>query len=138
MADVIERHFEFKLPKISPHVIEFTAREAVSNLFEFKITCAHKDQIKFDDVIGKEALLIIPGIESERHVHGMVNQFIQVGHFGARLLQLADLLHDRRQVGIFLRQARECAGVGGAFRHQLRQFVMARQDLVEMDRCRDF
>lgn len=79
MQDVTERHFEFIIPEKTPHVIEFKAREAISTLFRVDITCAHKEQIKFDDVIGKEALLFIPGIESERHIHGMINQFIQVG-----------------------------------------------------------
>ena len=107
MQDVIERHFEFKIPEKSPHVIEFTAREAISTLFEAEITCAHKDQIKFDDVIGKEALLVIPGIESERYLHGIINQFVQIGssenvyHYRATVVPMLWLLSLKQDCRIF-------------------------------------
>ncbi len=61
-----------------------------------------------------------------------VDQLLQVGQLRPCAFQLLDLGHDRAEVGIFLRQAREFAGVAGAFRHQLRQFVMPGKNPVEL------
>ena len=73
--------FTFTVEGLPLKVLEFTAREAVSSPFEVHLALASEDEIAFDEVIGKEALLGIAGAEAERFFHGIVCAF---GLTGAR------------------------------------------------------
>ncbi|MBW2246209.1 MAG: type VI secretion system tip protein VgrG [Deltaproteobacteria bacterium] len=74
-----EAHFLFEISGIKLGVEEFTAREEISSPCEVNLSLVSEDEINFDDVIGKEALLTILGDEADRYFHGIVNKFIQTG-----------------------------------------------------------
>ena len=59
-----EAQFLFKIAETELGVVDFTAREEISSLYEVDLTLASKDEINFDDVIGKDALLTILGDEN--------------------------------------------------------------------------
>ena len=59
-----------------------TAREEISSPCEVDLSLVSEDEINFDDVIGKEALLTILGDEADRYFHGIINEFMQTGSSG--------------------------------------------------------
>ena len=95
MPTIIERDFSFEISGESFHVTTFNARETVSSPFEITIECGSKEEIQFDDVVGKEALLTLSGGPSDRYFHGIVNKFMHVGSF-------ENLLHYRVSVVPFV------------------------------------
>ena len=56
--------FLFHIAEIELGVVDFTAREEISSPYEVDLTVASKDEIDFDDVIGKPAFLTILGDDS--------------------------------------------------------------------------
>ena len=64
-----EAQFLFSIADKELGVVDFTAREEISSPYEVDLTVASKDEINFDDVIGKEALLTIIGYEASRYFH---------------------------------------------------------------------
>jgi len=60
-------------------VIDFSSHERLSTPYGLSISLACEDEIDFDDVMGKEALLTIRGDEKDRYIHGVVNTFMQTG-----------------------------------------------------------
>ena len=74
--------FLFKIEDIKLGVMDFSAREEISSPYEVDLTVTSEDEIDFDTVIGKEALLTIIGHETDRYFHGIINQFMQVGSKG--------------------------------------------------------
>jgi type VI secretion system secreted protein VgrG len=87
-----EERFLFKIGDKKLGVVDFTAREEISTPFEVDLTLATEEDIDFDDVIGKEALLTILGEEIDRYFHGLVNQFTQTGSSGRFLLYQATVV----------------------------------------------
>ncbi len=77
-----EAHFLFEISGIELGVADFTAREEISSPCEVDLTLVSEDEITFDDVIGKEALLTIVGDEADRYFHGIINEFMQTGSSG--------------------------------------------------------
>jgi len=76
--------FEIKgVPVIE--VIDFKAIEQVSMPFAVTLFLASKDQIPFEDVIQKEALLTIKKGHSSRYIHGIVRKFKYAGENGKYL-----------------------------------------------------
>jgi type VI secretion system secreted protein VgrG len=63
-------------------VMDFRAQERLSAPYDVSLTLACEDEINFDDVVGKEAVLTIVGDGQDRHVHGIVNEFMQTGSKG--------------------------------------------------------
>ena len=74
-----EAHFLFEISGIKLGVAEFTAREEISSPCEVNLSLVSEDEINFDDVIGKEALLTLLGDDADRYFHGVINKFIQTG-----------------------------------------------------------
>ena len=68
----------FKADKISHtlHVLEFTAEEAVSELYQVELVlgCSSSD-LDFDEIIDEPALLSLKGPNGTRYFHGMVSHF---------------------------------------------------------------
>ncbi len=81
--------FLFEVSNQGFKVVDFSAREALSEPYEVMLTLAGKDEIPLDDMIQKEALLTIYGSESERYFHGMVNSFRMAGSSGRFILYKA-------------------------------------------------
>lgn len=60
-------------------VLNFTLYESLSSPFELNLSLVSEDEIKFEDVVGKEALLTLLGEENDRYCHGIINKFIFTG-----------------------------------------------------------
>ncbi|MBU0994966.1 MAG: type VI secretion system tip protein VgrG [Proteobacteria bacterium] len=107
MPTIIERDFIFEISGVSFHVTTFTVREKVSHPFEIDISCGSKEEIKFDDVIGKEALLTLSGGPADRYFHGIISRFVHVGsfenllHYRVTLVPFAWLLSLEKDCRIF-------------------------------------
>jgi type VI secretion system secreted protein VgrG len=71
--------FLFEISGKNLKVVDFSAREELSAPFEINLTLASEDEIEFDDVIQKKALLTVLGFESERYFNGIVSQFWLTG-----------------------------------------------------------
>ncbi|MBW2108722.1 MAG: type VI secretion system tip protein VgrG, partial [Deltaproteobacteria bacterium] len=64
-------------------VFAFTASERISRPFDVRLTLVSRDEVKFDDVMNKEAVLAILGKADERrYFHGIINEFSQGGRAG--------------------------------------------------------
>ncbi len=63
-------------------VVDFTLIERISSPFELNASLACEKQIKFDDVVGKEALLTILGDDKDRYCHGIISKFMYTGSSG--------------------------------------------------------
>jgi type VI secretion system secreted protein VgrG len=74
--------FEVKGASFETSVLDFMAIERISSPFELNVSLVSEDDIKFDDVVGKEAFLTILGDDGDRYCHGMINQFMQTGSKG--------------------------------------------------------
>jgi type VI secretion system secreted protein VgrG len=84
------RKFTFKIlgsdsgSDIDLRVAEFTAHEWISAPYIVNLKLASRDEIDFNKVIAKEALLTIWGNDQseERYFHGIINKFIKTGSEG--------------------------------------------------------
>ena len=54
-------------------VVDFVARERLSDLFQVDLNLASEDEIPLADVIGHSGLLTIFSEDSDRYFHGIVN-----------------------------------------------------------------
>ncbi len=63
-------------------VVDFNLNERISFPFEVTASLACEDEINFDDVVGKEALLTILSDDKDRYCHGIISQFMQIGISG--------------------------------------------------------
>lgn len=64
-------------------VFAFTASERMSRPFDVRVTLVSKEEINFDDVMNKEAVLAILGKADEhRYFHGIISEFVQGGKAG--------------------------------------------------------
>ena len=89
-----EAKFLFQIigTKLETRVVEFTARERISFPFELKVSLASEEEINFNDVVAKEALLTILGEEANRYIHGIINQFRRTGSKGRFFLYQATVV----------------------------------------------
>lgn len=81
--------FEISGTKAETAVVEFTAKERISSPFEVNVSLASEEEIEFDNVVGKEAVLTILGEEADRYLHGIVNWFKRAGSKGRFFLYQA-------------------------------------------------
>jgi len=74
-----EAQFVFRIDDKDLGVVDFTAREEMSSPYQVDLALASEEDIAFDAVVSKEALLTIVGDEVDRHFHGIVSEFTQSG-----------------------------------------------------------
>lgn len=107
MPEIIERDFLFDIAGKRIPVVSFTIHERVSTPFKIEIRCAYKEEIRFDDVIGKESLFTLSGGPSDRFFHGVVTEFMHVGgfenliHYQVTMMPLVYLLSLEKDCRIF-------------------------------------
>lgn len=125
MADT--SRFDCKIAGSHFLVVDFVAKERISIPFEVDLSLASEEEVKFDNVVGKSATLIIHGDPGDRYFHGIVNKFIQTGTDGrfylyrARIVPQIWLLALRQDCRIFqqktvpdiVKEVLENAGVTG-------------------------
>lgn len=87
-----EAQFLFEISGKELRVLDFTSSERISSPFEVNLSLASEDEINFDDVISKEALLTILGEEVDRYLHGIICQFMQTGSRGRFFLYQAQIV----------------------------------------------
>jgi type VI secretion system secreted protein VgrG len=63
-------------------VADFNLNERISVPFDLNVTLACEEEIKFDDAISKEALMTILGEDEDRHIHGVISEFMHTGSKG--------------------------------------------------------
>ncbi len=60
------------------HVLELTGEEAISRLYSINVVlAAPTSDVDFGEVVGKEGLLTIDGLQQRRHLHGVVDTLEQ-------------------------------------------------------------
>ncbi|MBS3919724.1 MAG: type VI secretion system tip protein VgrG [Deltaproteobacteria bacterium] len=79
-----ESRFLFEVLGVSYQtaVLGFKLFEGISSPFALHVSLVSEDEINFDEVVGKEALLTLLGEENDRYLHGILRQFIQNGSKG--------------------------------------------------------
>jgi len=79
-----ESRFLFEVLGVSYQtaVLGFKLFEGISSPFALHVSLVSEDEINFDEVVGKEALLTLLGEENDRYLHGVLRQFIQNGSKG--------------------------------------------------------
>ncbi|MCP3677724.1 MAG: type VI secretion system tip protein VgrG, partial [Deltaproteobacteria bacterium] len=77
-----EEQFLFSIADMELEVVEFSIQEEVSSPFTAFLTVASEDEIGFDDVIGREALLTLRGDQQNRFLHGIIYEFMLTGSRG--------------------------------------------------------
>ncbi len=73
-------------------VVNFSAYERISEPFVLEAKLAGRDEIKSEEVIGKDAVLTISGGEVDRYFHGAVRKFEQVGRSGRKYLYRVEVV----------------------------------------------
>jgi len=73
-------------------VVDFTASERLSEPFVMEISLACHQQISFDDVLQKEALLTVKGQGTDRYFSGIVRKFQFIGKNGLKYLFQAEVV----------------------------------------------
>ena len=84
--------FTCKIGENQMLVVDFVARERLSEPFSVDLSLASEEEIKFEDVIGKQGKLIIQGDQEERYFHGIASRFIQTGINGRFYLYQAQIV----------------------------------------------
>jgi len=87
-----EAQFLFEIAGTALGVIEFTAVEKLSSPYEVTLSLASEDEVRMDEVIGREGLLTILGDEADRYFHGIISSFVQVGTKGRFFLYQAKMV----------------------------------------------
>ena len=89
-----EAKFWFKISGVKAEtlVVDFTASERVSSPYEVNLSLACEDEISFDDVVAKEAVLTLAAENADRHFHGIINKFVRTGSSGRYFLYQARLV----------------------------------------------
>lgn len=89
-------------------VVSFSGGEGISELFSFSLELASKNaEIKFETVLGKNALLTIFYPEGKRYVNGIINRFEETGkgerftRYQAEIVPAVWLLSNRYKSKIF-------------------------------------
>ena len=87
-----EARFSCRIAGHDMHVVEFNAREKISDLFEVNLNLALEEELNFDDVIGQTALITLEGQDEDRYFFGIVNVFMQTGVDGRFYLYQASVV----------------------------------------------
>src|SRR3989304_5010560 len=87
MAPTLTAHesrflFEVKGVSYQTAVLGFKLFEGISSPFALHVSLVSEDEINFDEMVGKEALLTLLGEDNDRYLHGILRQFIQNGSKG--------------------------------------------------------
>src|SRR4030043_1452647 len=79
-----ESRFLFEVLGVSYQtaVLGFKLFEGISSPFALHVSLVSQDEINFDEMVGKEALLTLLGEKNARYLHGVLRQFIQNGSKG--------------------------------------------------------
>lgn len=88
-----EPKFSFEIPDVTVKlsVIEFVAYEGMSSCFQIQLSLVSKEEINFDEVISKKAVLTVLGDRFDRYFHGIINEFMQTGSRGHFYLYKAQI-----------------------------------------------
>jgi type VI secretion system secreted protein VgrG len=84
--------FRLKVGAAEGMVVDFYLREQISVPFEANIHIASEDEMQFNDVIGKIALLTLESDDADRYVHGIVDRFVSTGMSGRFYLYQARMI----------------------------------------------
>ncbi len=74
--------FEVKGVSYQTAVLGFKLFEGISSPFTLHVSLVSEDEINFNEMVGKEALLTLLGEENDRYLHGILRQFVQNGSKG--------------------------------------------------------
>lgn len=74
--------FEVSDSPFETKVVNFEVIEKLSHPFEVTVFLASEEDITFNDMIGKEALLTLFSNEADRHFHGIIRKFYHSGNYG--------------------------------------------------------
>ena len=75
--------FEVQGTSVSMSVLSFKSQERISSPYLAEVSLACSSEITFENIIQKEALLTLIGLESDRYIHGIVRKFEHIGISGA-------------------------------------------------------
>lgn len=74
--------FEVQGTTLTTSVISFASKERISSPYLAEVSLASSSEIKFKNIVQKEALLTLIGLESDRYIHGIVRKFEHTGKSG--------------------------------------------------------
>lgn len=74
--------FEVQGTSVSMSVLSFKSQERISSPYLAEVSLASSSEIKFKNIVQKEALLTLIGLESNRYIHGIVRKFEHTGKSG--------------------------------------------------------
>ncbi|PKN88790.1 MAG: type VI secretion system tip protein VgrG [Deltaproteobacteria bacterium HGW-Deltaproteobacteria-1] len=74
--------FEVQGTSLSMSVLSFKSQERISSPYLVEVSLASSSEITFDNIMQKEALLTLIGLESDRYIHGIVRKFEHIGISG--------------------------------------------------------
>ena len=74
--------FEVQGTTLTTSVISFTSQERISSPYLAEVSLASSSEITFENMMQKEALLTVIGLESDRYIHGIVRKFEHTGKSG--------------------------------------------------------
>ncbi|MDA8138786.1 MAG: type VI secretion system tip protein TssI/VgrG [Desulfobacteraceae bacterium] len=86
-----ESRFFFETAGTQFLVIEFSAVEKISTLFEVRLALASEKEMDVEKLIGRPGVLRIEGLEESRYFHGFIRRFSHCGSKGRFLLYRATL-----------------------------------------------
>lgn len=74
--------FEVQGTSLSMSVLSFKSQERISSPYLAEVSLASSSEITFENIMQKEALLTLIGLESDRYIHGIVRKFEHTGKSG--------------------------------------------------------
>ncbi|MEN6453881.1 MAG: type VI secretion system tip protein TssI/VgrG, partial [Prolixibacteraceae bacterium] len=75
--------FEVQGTSLSMSVLSFKSQERISSPYLAEVSLASSSEITYENIMQKEALLTLIGLESNRYIHGIVRKFEHIGISGA-------------------------------------------------------
>ncbi|MEN6621263.1 MAG: type VI secretion system tip protein TssI/VgrG, partial [Smithella sp.] len=79
--------FEVQGTSLSMSVLSFKSQERISSPYLAEVSLASSSEITYENIMQKEALLTLIGLESDRYIHGIVRKFEYKGQFGSDILR---------------------------------------------------
>jgi len=74
--------FEVQGTSLRLSVLAFKSQERISSPYSAEVSLASSSEITFENMMQKEALLTVIGLESDRYIHGIVRKFEHTGKSG--------------------------------------------------------
>jgi uncharacterized protein involved in type VI secretion and phage assembly len=74
----VPARFSFQIPGVPARfsVVEFSATESISLPFQVELLMTSKEDIPFEEVLNRPALLTVSKARSYRYFHGVINRFV--------------------------------------------------------------